>query len=204
MSTTTSSVSPLGWSPRSERRMRSSDQPEIARAGTYWQNAAGLVVRVERDREQQPAVVVLERAPERHREPALDVALAALGHQVAELLLELGLELRRIEHLDAVAGLAHPRHRLAQALVLLAVEAEPARRRRPPRRRCRGRASRSRRTPGSQSAHARHHRDRPAVLVGELAERRPTRRRAATPGPTGSGDTSAMPLCTRYATTVSR
>ena len=184
MSTTTSSVSPLGCSSRSDRRMRSSDQPEIARAGTYWQNAAGRSLRVERDREQQPAVVGLERAPERHREPALDVALAALGHQLAELALERGIELGRVEHLDAVAGLAHPRDRLAQALVLLAVETEPARRRPRPRHRCTGRACRSRRTPGASR------RTRPSPPPTSRARRRtrgtPTRpRRAATPGRPG-------------------
>ena len=90
--------------------MRSSDQPEIARAGTYWQNAAGRSFGVERDREQQSAVVGLERAAERHREPALDVALAALGHQVAELAARAsGSSFDGIEHLDAVAGLAHAR-----------------------------------------------------------------------------------------------
>ena len=139
------------------------------------------ILAVERDREQQPAVVGLEHAPEGHREPALDVAPPALGHQVAELGFQLGIEPRRIEQLDAVAGLATAAHRLAQALVLLAVEAEAGARRRPPRRRCTGRASRSRRRPGASR------RTRPSPRPASRARRRtrgtpPTLRRAGRPG----------------------
>src|SRR4029079_13456744 len=94
--------------------------------GHVLAEAGGMVVAVERDRQEKPAVVGLERATERHREPALHIAATALGHQVAQLAAHAVVQLRRVEELDAVAGLLDASDRLAEALVRLALEAETA------------------------------------------------------------------------------
>ena len=116
VSTITKSVRPLGASGSAVRRMTSSEKPSDRRCRHVLVERLGGAVAVEADGEQQPGVGRVEHPPERHREAALGVALAGLGHERQQRRLQVVVDGARVDDVDAVAVLAQPVVRAPQRL----------------------------------------------------------------------------------------